>query len=94
MHLCKKTCYRSLLSEDTNKDYQNTCLNSQNSAQNIYTYCDDRMKDYDTTMKNFCKLDMCNLCCVTMDPIKKKNYSTDNIKKCFNDCSSKFNTGH
>lgn len=91
MHTCKKTCYRSTAAEDNNEDYKNTCINSENATQNIYAYCSDKMKDYDENMMNFCKLDMCNLCCVTMDPIKKKNYSFDNVKKCFEDCStSKF----
>jgi hypothetical protein len=26
-----------------------------------------------------------------MDPMKRKNYSFDNLKKCFKDCSGKFN---
>lgn len=89
--MCKKTCYRSLLAEDTNAEYKNTCINSENPVQNIYAYCSDRMKGYDPSLITYCKLDMCNLCCVTMDPMKRKNYSFDNLKKCFKDCSGKFN---
>lgn len=92
LHLCKKTCYRSTLAENSNEDYVNTCINSENPVQNIYTYCANRMKDYDQSVMRYCKLDYCNLCCVTMDPMKKKNYSVDNMKKCFKDCSNKFNS--
>lgn len=37
--------------------------------------------------KEACKLDMCNLCCVTMDAVKNKSYSIKNLKNCYNDCS-------
>ena len=38
--------------------------------------------------KESCKLDMCNLCCITMDAMKQKQYSLDNLKKCYKDCNS------
>ena len=34
---------------------------------------------------------MCNLCCVAMDGIKKKNYSVPNLRSCFADCSKSYN---
>ena len=85
--MCKKSCYRATAAENTNDDYVNTCINTTNPTQNVYNYCMNKMKDYDMNLSKFCKIDMCNLCCVTMDPIKKKIYSFDNTKKCFEDCS-------
>lgn len=85
--MCKKTCHRATLAETTNQDYLSTCISSINTPQNIYSYCSYKMKDHDQSLMVYCKLDMCNLCCVTMDPIKKKIYSLDNMKKCFSDCS-------
>lgn len=89
--MCVKTCNRAKATLDSNTDYKNTCISTQNSIQNVYSYCDDRMRLFDKQAKNTCKLDMCNLCCSTMDPIKKLNYSFDNTKQCFQDCSKSNN---
>lgn len=45
------------------------------------------MATFSSKSKESCKLDMCNLCCVTMDSMKKKNFSIDNLKKCYRECS-------
>ena len=45
------------------------------------------MASFSSKSRESCKLDMCNLCCVTMDSMKKKNFSVDNLKKCYRECS-------
>ena len=45
------------------------------------------MESFSDIQKEACKLDMCNLCCVTMDAMKKKNYSVDNLRNCYRDCN-------
>jgi len=74
-----------------NEDYIETCIQTTHPETNVYSYCQKRYNKIDNGLLQICKLDMCNLCCVTMDPIKKKRYSWDNMRKCFDSCSlSKF----
>ena len=89
--MCKKGCFRAAIAVDTNKDYDNVCISSPNSRQNIYGYCDEKFSTYAPKLVNNCKLDMCNVCCVGMDAIKKKNYSVPNLTQCYNDCSKSYN---
>ena len=89
--MCKKGCFRGAIAQENNKEYKNVCITSPNNVQNIYNYCEDKMASYPPTMMNFCKLDMCNLCCVGMDTMKNKNYSVPNMKACFKDCSKMYN---
>ena len=89
--MCKKGCFRGSISVENNKEYKNVCITSPNNVQNIYNYCDDKMTSYKPIMMSYCKLDMCNLCCVAMDTIKNKNYSVPNMKACFKDCSKNYN---
>ena len=51
----------------------NVCINGQDTKSNIYEFCQTKMANYDTSIMSYCKLDMCNLCCVTMDKMKKKD---------------------
>jgi len=86
--MCKKTCYKSSIAVDKNDDYKNVCINSNDYRANIYEFCDKKMVLYNQKLLAYCKLDMCNLCCVGMDKIKNKNFSVSNLKRCFEDCSS------
>ena len=70
--------------------YKSVCIQSDNPNTNIYDYCDKKLEN-DLDAKKVCKLDMCNLCCSTMDTIKKVNFSVESMKKCFQDCSEEFN---
>lgn len=90
-HMCKKGCYRGAIAIEQNKDYYNVCINSPNNRQNIYNFCEEKFDTYNPKLLNTCKLDMCNMCCVGMDSIKKKNYSVPNLKACFKDCSKNYN---
>jgi hypothetical protein len=89
MYVCKKACRRSTVAEPAKDDYKAICINSQNPLNSIYDYCDSKISDPDS--KKTCKLDMCNLCCSTLDSIVHKQYSINSIKKCFEACSHEFN---
>lgn len=85
--MCNKICRRSSMPENNNDDYIKTCISSGSNETNAYNYCAERMKTFDLVLMTACKLDMCNLCCATLGPIKKKNYTFDNTQKCFSACS-------
>lgn len=86
--MCKKACYKSTLAIDHNSDYKQVCINSNDYRANIYEFCDRKMINLNKKLLAFCKLDMCNLCCVGMDKIRNKNFSVNNLQSCFNDCAS------
>jgi len=86
MHNCKKACYKSTISVENSQDYETICINSSTPQNNVYEFCQYKMK-YDQSLVQYCKLDMCNLCCVSMDAIKKKSFSFENLKKCFKGCT-------
>lgn len=89
MYKCNKVCNRGLIADDQSFDYIDTCINSTNPLQNVYDYCYKKYNsEVDKELINTCKLDMCNLCCVTMDPMKNKKYSWDNSQKCFDACAT------
>jgi hypothetical protein len=89
MWVCKKACNRATISEPAKDDYKAVCITSQNPLNSIYDYCDNKISDPES--KKTCKLDMCNLCCSTLDTIQHKKYSINSIKKCFETCSGEFN---
>lgn len=90
LYLCKKTCNRSSQAQSTNQEYRSVCIQSENPSTNIYDFCDSKMKEKEDEKKT-CKLDMCNLCCSTLDIMKSTLYSIDTMKKCFEDCGKEFN---
>jgi hypothetical protein len=91
MHVCKKSCAKATVSDPNKTEYKNVCIQSQNPISNVYDFCDNKVDD-DAESKRICKLDMCNLCCSTIDSIKHKQFSFDSQKKCFEDCNKEFNT--
>merc|ERR1711957_806751 len=91
VHVCKKTCFRATIAASSNNEYKNICLNSPDSNSNIFGYCDSKMQSFSEVQKDACKLDMCNLCCVTMDAMKSKNYSMESLKRCYRDCNNAYN---
>merc|ERR1712151_260533 len=91
IHVCKKTCFRATMAATNNNEYKSVCTSSSDSNANIYAYCDNKLDNFSIIQKESCKLDMCNLCCVTMDSMKSKNFSADSLKRCYADCSSVFN---
>ena len=78
---------KNKVTEHNDHDYS-SCFNFDNK-NNIYSYCEDELNDQ--AMKKICKLDMCNLCCSTMEVLKKKPFGMETIKNCLNDCSKHFN---
>merc|ERR1719362_1710603 len=91
VHVCTKTCFKATIASSNNDEYKNVCINSPDSSKNIFGYCENKLNDFSEIQKDACKLDMCNLCCVTMDSIKSKNFSVDSLKRCYNDCSEAYN---
>jgi hypothetical protein len=86
---CKKTCTKQTAAEENATDYKKVCLNSNNPESDTYSFCSNKFKD-PVGARN-CKLDLCQLCCVTMDVVRSKNYSYDSFKGCFAECAkSKF----
>jgi hypothetical protein len=86
IHICKKTCFKSTVASSNNDEYKNVCINSSNSNSNIVGYC-EKMTNVNNLQKESCKLDMCNLCCVTMDAMKTRIYSVDSLRRCYEDCN-------
>ncbi len=87
IHICKKTCFKSTVSVDTGDEYKDVCISSPDSRRNIYEYCENKMQKFSLKSKESCKLDMCNLCCITMDAVRSKSYSIKNLTNCYNDCN-------
>lgn len=88
LHMCKKACYKSSIAVENSNEYKNICIISNDPKIDVFNYCQTKMINYDQKLLAYCKLDMCNLCCVNMDTIKKKNFSFTNVKRCFSECSS------
>jgi hypothetical protein len=76
-----------MITIDHNEEYMGVCINGDDTQSNIYNFCSTKMQGYDMTIMSYCKLDMCNLCCVTMDNMKKKSYSFNNVKSCYDKCA-------
>lgn len=76
-----------MVSIGKSQDYLNVCINSEDTKRNIYDFCQTKMGNYNSSIMAYCKLDMCNLCCVSMDKMKSKSYSFTNMKRCFSECS-------
>lgn len=63
-------------------------MNTPEPNNNIYAYCENKMGSFSEIQKEACKLDMCNLCCISMDSMKQKQYSLDNLRECYTDCNN------
>ena len=89
IHQCVKLCYQSSASK-TDVKSSDQCLNSVTN-QNVYTYCENSMSGKPFDFINKCKLDMCNLCCATIDAQLGLKTSARSEKSCFSACSFRFN---
>ena len=68
------------------KNIQN-CIEPISPEHSLYPYCDENfVGDFHGISR--CKTDMCNLCCVTMDAMKSKNFSLDSMRRCYKDCNN------
>lgn len=76
IHYCTKTCYKSIIAESIDEiDYEDVCFTS---SSYYYNQCNKVGND----MKNECKVDMCKLCCSSLDKIKNKIIEYSSIEKC------------
>ena len=88
-HTCQKLCHKNTIGEKTN-DYDDICLTSENPDKNVYSYCQNTFVE--KPLVDTCKHDMCNLCCVNINTLKKRKHAYGTMKSCFSSCSkSKLN---
>jgi len=85
---CKKLCRKTTKGENNQDDYKNVCFNSTNPNKNIYTYCDNKFNI--KSLNGVCKKDMCHLCCININSLKKRKHSYKIIKSCFKECADRF----
>jgi hypothetical protein len=89
---CEKQCDRQNAVESSPSDFRRVCIESDNPDTEIYNYCSSKIKPSNLFEMKTCKVDMCNLCCITMDVIKGKNYAFNTMQQCFSECAnSKYN---
>lgn len=86
-HQCLKMCHKATIGE-RHDDYNDVCMDSTNPDKNVYSYCQNKFVE--APIVRTCKYDMCNLCCVNINTLKRKRHSYDTIKSCFKGCSRKF----
>ena len=83
-HTCLKKCHKATTGEKS-EDYNDVCINSENPDKNIYSYCQSKFTE--APIIETCKLDMCNLCCVNINALKKKKHNYTTIRSCFSTCA-------
>ena len=88
-HLCNKQCKTMEKANDKNKSWK-TCYQPKEADSSVYPYC-DKLFEKDFFQKSRCKIDFCNLCCVSYDKIGKANLSVNNLMKCYENCTSSNN---
>ncbi len=89
LYICEKLCKRSEMSVDNTHDYRSVCIHSTHQAHNVNTYCEESFSD--NSEKVNCKLDLCNMCCVTMDMMRNTSYSFETVKSCLKECGGTYN---
>lgn len=82
--LCQKQC--TLMEAGTNKNTWESCIETAHPERSIYPYCDDVWKK-DFNLKQRCKTDMCNLCCVSLETKGNKKLSDESVGSCYNKCT-------
>lgn len=96
IHQCMKSCYNiyvkseeipNISIEEVRKNSIEKCLNKDENT--VYNYCDNNFKSCDAKIK--CKIDMCNLCCSTVDIFSKEKTTNYDQKYCLLKCSESKN---
>ena len=88
--LCEKQCKTTEVGNIGEKTY-NSCSEPTNPESSIYPYC-DKLYDNDFYQRSQCKIDMCNLCCISFDTIKNTNLPNEAVNDCYGMCiKSKLN---
>jgi hypothetical protein len=88
-HTCVKICNQSTASV-SNVDGINKCT-TPTQENNVNSYCSMRMKGKKEGLITKCKLDMCNLCCSTLDAQEETKVSNNATSNCYSQCSNKYN---
>ena len=60
-------------------------MNSSEPDKSIYPYC-EKIFEKDYLQKTRCKLDFCNLCCVSYDNTYSASISNKILAKCYESC--------
>ena len=66
------------------KKWEN-CFEPSNQGNSVYPYC-DKLFENDYFQNTRCKLDFCNLCCVSLDNSASTNLSQSLLAKCYENC--------
>jgi hypothetical protein len=84
LSLCKKQC--STIEEGSNNKTWKSCIEPTHTENSIYPYCDEHFKK-DFYGRSRCKTDLCNLCCVSVESMKKNTLLSDfSVSKCYEKC--------
>jgi len=90
LHQCVKICNQSTASL-AKVDGINKCINPT-QENNVNSYCSTKMKGKQKGLITKCKLDMCNLCCSTLDAQEESKISNNATSSCYSHCSNKYNS--
>ncbi len=81
--LCVKQC--DIIREGSNTKEWKQCVEPDHPEKSIYPYCDDYFAN-DFYQRSRCKIDMCNLCCVSMDVKDEQKLSDTATSSCYEKC--------
>lgn len=76
-------------SNTKNKNWE-TCFEPKGVNTSVYPYCDE-LFDKDLYQSSRCKVDFCNLCCISFDQVDKTNLSKNSLTNCYKSCISSKN---
>jgi hypothetical protein len=82
--MCEKQCRMMESGNDKTKKWEN-CFEPVDTGTSIYPYC-DKIFEKDFLQKSRCKLDFCNLCCISFDNTDSTNLSQNLLGKCYENC--------
>jgi hypothetical protein len=85
---CKRKCSQLTKVESRGEEWKDICINVSKPQFSIYAYCEDKFRGHNSIMN--CKLDTCRVCCVTHDQVTTREYSIENLEKCFKKCAKTF----
>ena len=88
---CVKQCNEIAKPTDSRKEWE-PCINPPTPVSSTYQYCDTNFEN--SVEKSFCKRDMCDLCCVSAQAMKRRVLSDESIHDCHVKCLGKFFDHH
>ena len=84
LFLCEKQCRLIEIGNYGDKSFS-SCSEPTNPDTSIYPYC-DKLYEVDFYQKSQCKIDMCNLCCISFDTMKNTNLPNSAVNECYAMC--------